>query len=255
MNPAEADLFIVPYDFLLHEFYSPSYSVSNDNGTMYESCPPRRGKREGCPKSSVELYSFLQNSQYFQRHGGVDHVLIYSLTVPFYDCTRLKKKICKRCVGTGYFAFPPVDRKQRYQERDMSGFVSLPFPSYYHWHDHVKFIPWSVDRIQERSVLATYAGNTKVMVPDHTKLRRLLVSQCESQKNPDICTVVDMKAKKKSSVSDKTIASTRSQVMDVEPEDSTFIMRSYAKSVFCFVPPGDNSYWILYIILPLILGC
>ena len=163
LNPAEADLFIVPYDFTIKESYQQKSKGNEVDGTLRHSCP-RRGKRQSCPASSVQLRAMLESSEYFQRHGGADHVLINSLTSPFYDCTKIKKQICRQCLGTGYFSYPPVLETEPhfYEERDMSSFVSVPFPSYYHWHEDVKVVPWQESRISQRTVFATYAGNTQV---------------------------------------------------------------------------------------------
>lgn len=163
LNPAEADLFIVPYDFTIKESYQQKTSGKVADGTLKSTCP-RRGKRQSCPATSVQLRALLQASEYFQRHQGADHVLINSLTSPFYDCTKIKKQICQRCLGTGYFSYPPVleTKPLFYEERDMSGYVSLPFPSYYHWHEGVQNVPWDESNIRGRIHFATYAGNTQV---------------------------------------------------------------------------------------------
>jgi len=239
LSPEEADLFIVPYDFTIHEQYTHTYSTEKNQNNSPRVCP-MHGRRARCPAKSVKLRAFLQESQYFERRRGVDHVLIFSLTSPFYDCAKIKKRICQQCMGTSYFSYPPVleTKPGKYEERDMSSFVSVPFPSYYHWHDDVKELPWAESRIALRTTFSTFAGNTKVMIPDHSKLRRMLVQQCN--RHPEHCLVVDMQTQKKSNISKVDITSTRAQIMDVEPADKTLIMKKYAQSVFCFVPPGDD---------------
>jgi hypothetical protein len=247
LDPNEADLFIVPYDFTIHEFYQHTYSSSGSSSgsgsgsvarTEGERVCARRGKHQACPKKSAQLRELLKNSPYMQKSGGVDHVLISSLTSPFYDCMKIKKQICGQCLGTSYFSYPPVlERKPLfYEERDMSSFVSLPFPSYYHWHDDVRELPWAESRIPQRKILSIFAGNIQVMIPDHTRLRRVLVKQCN--RHPEYCYVVDMHAQKKSNKTSSGINGARGEIMDVEPTDKTLIMKEYAKSVFCFVPPG-----------------
>ena len=239
MNPAEADLFIIPYDFATLERYEEE-KVTNEDSSSYYKCRQRK-KSYGCPQTSKELLEFLESSKYFWRYGGADHVMIFSLSTPFQDCVKIKKRICKLCISTGKFAYPPVLKPTKDFEQDMSSFVSLPYPSYYHWHDNVKFTPWSENRISERVVLASYAGNANVMIPDHTRLRLILMKQCRLANNPEVCTVVNMEAKKRSNSSHKSILAVRGQLMDVEPSDPTVIIRAYAKSVFCFVPPGEDD--------------
>ena len=78
MNPDEAELFIVPYDFILNEFYIQTTIGGNKKEEKTEYKCTRRGKRKGCPGSSAELKSFLESSKYFQRNNGLDHILIYS---------------------------------------------------------------------------------------------------------------------------------------------------------------------------------
>ena len=244
MDPAQADLFIVPYDFTIHEFYknagSSNGSGSGNNGT----CARRGATTVPCPKRSVDLKSFLERSEHFKRHEGADHVLINSLTSPYTDCMSIKKEICKQCLSTGYFSFPPVMKLpanlRPYEERDMSSFVSLPFPSYYHWHETVTVLPWAESRIPERTLFAAYAGSIEVMLPDHTMLRRVIVKQC--QRHSKHCVVVDMHTHKRSNTTAKPRQRTsraRAEMMDMEPADSTVIMRTNTRAVFCFVPPGE----------------
>ena len=115
LDPEEADLFIVPYDFTIHESYHQTYTSVNAKRIC-----PRRGRRATCAKKSTQVRELLEASPHFQRRGGVDHVLINSLTAPFYDCKKIKKQICQQCLGTSYFSYPPVleTEPRFYEERD-----------------------------------------------------------------------------------------------------------------------------------------
>jgi hypothetical protein len=157
---------------------------------------------------------------------------------------------CKQCLTTGYFVYPSVEMDSLV----MSSSVSLPFPSYYHWHENVREIPWAETRINERTTFATFAGSEVVMVADHTRLRRVLVRQCEQHN--DYCLKVDMSQSSKHSSSNtstsepnikaqsffqdvKRVGVARAEVAGMLPTDSSAIMTAYSHSVFCFVPPGD----------------
>ena len=72
----------------------------------------------------------LLNHSYFQRHDGADHVLLWSLGQyhpwPRAGCDLLMRDLCGRCTITCYW----MDATKA-----DSRFVSVPFPSAYHWWD------------------------------------------------------------------------------------------------------------------------
>jgi hypothetical protein len=59
-----------------------------------------------------------------------------------------------------------------------SRFISVPFPSGYHWWDGMKNVPWLLSPPSQRNLTAVYLGSTKTLNPTHTKIRRAMTAQC-----------------------------------------------------------------------------
>ena len=200
LDPEKADLFVIPYDLGLDGYVDP------------DRCTMRRGCTRGLPQ---KLQKILSDSKYWQKHHGADHVLLWSLgnyhPWPRNGCDIFMKDFCKRCTITCYWMDPSI-REHR--------FISVPFPSAYHWHDNIKNLPWEVSetRTQERVTMATYLGSTQTLNPFHTKIRRAMAKQCEESQNCKWLQIAH--SSKDSSIGD--------------------YLSVYKKSVFCLCPPGDD---------------
>ena len=89
--------------------------------------------RKSCTKSLVDdLKANLSASKYFTRHGGRDHVVLWSLGHyhPWpRHCDTFMKKFCGKCAFTCYWMDPTMPG---------NNFISIPFPSSYHWWDGIR---------------------------------------------------------------------------------------------------------------------
>jgi hypothetical protein len=114
LDPSLASLFIIPYDFAM-------------DGNFRKDCT----RVHRCsPGYAAEIWHEMISQPYFQRWNGSDHVLLWSLGQyhpwPRNDCNLLMSVWCKRCVVTCYWMDPTLVDNH---------FVSIPFPSSYHWHE------------------------------------------------------------------------------------------------------------------------
>lgn len=198
MDPDKATMFIIPYDLALDG------SVNPDRCTIRRSC-----SRGLVPK----LLQNITTSPYFLRHGGADHVMLWSLGQyhpwPHEACDTLMRVHCEKCTFTCYW----MDATKFNNK-----FVSVPFPAAYHYHDGIKNLPWSLDNTEKRNQTAMYLGGTQTLNPTHTKIRRAMTEQCKADKDCFWYQIAH------SSV-DNTIAD---------------YLGLYKKSVFCLCPPGDD---------------
>eukprot|EP00607_Mallomonas_marina_P003929 CAMPEP_0182436832 /NCGR_PEP_ID=MMETSP1167-20130531/83858_1 /TAXON_ID=2988 /ORGANISM="Mallomonas Sp, Strain CCMP3275" /LENGTH=478 /DNA_ID=CAMNT_0024629421 /DNA_START=97 /DNA_END=1533 /DNA_ORIENTATION=- len=196
LDPEKASLFLLPYDLGLDGFMNP------DTCATRRSCTPRLVK---------ELEKTLRESPFFQRHAGADHAVLWSLGHyhPWpRSCDTFMKHTCTRCTYTCYWMDPTIPN---------NNFVSVPFPSGYHWWDGVRHVPWEA-RPSERNRTAVYLGSIKTLNPAHTKIRRAMTQQCNASED---CTWWQIGH---SSV-DASIAD---------------YLSLYKQSVFCLCPPGDD---------------
>jgi xyloglucan galactosyltransferase MUR3 len=197
LNPEEASLFIIPYDLAL-------------DGNFRLNC---KIVHRCTPGYVQELVKALTDQPYFARHDGADHVVLWSLghyhPWPKADCDNFMGKFCARCAITCYWMDPiKID----------NNFVSVPFPSSYHWWEGIKELPWDAKFADRRNTTVVYLGGTQTLNPDHTKIRRAMAAQCRSHAH---CTWLQIGH-----------TSTDTSLAD--------LISSYRRSVFCLCPPGDD---------------
>eukprot|EP00602_Paraphysomonas_sp_CaronLab_P005410 CAMPEP_0185021362 /NCGR_PEP_ID=MMETSP1103-20130426/4054_1 /TAXON_ID=36769 /ORGANISM="Paraphysomonas bandaiensis, Strain Caron Lab Isolate" /LENGTH=455 /DNA_ID=CAMNT_0027552847 /DNA_START=102 /DNA_END=1466 /DNA_ORIENTATION=+ len=195
-DPEEASLFVIPYDLGLDGYIAPNCRLRKRCSTNYVE----------------ELKSYLLGQKYFPRTNGTDHVVLWSLGMyhpwPRNGGNDILAKFCKHCATTCYWMDPVTPMN----------FMSVPFPSSYHWWDGIKTIPWDDSTASERTIPALYIGATQTLNPDHTKIRRAMAAQCQAHAN---CTWLQISHSS----------------MDNSLKD---FISSYRRSVFCLCPPGDD---------------
>jgi hypothetical protein len=238
LNPDEASLFIVPYD------YSMDRRIMKD-------CTLR--KKHSCPTSLKYISEKIFHSKYFKKHNGIDHVIITSLAGPFTDNCHQLSSMCSKCAFTSYWIMPT-----EYE----SNFISLPFPSYYHYSPELEYIPWDLIHSDKRIYKISYVGSMVVMTSDHTKIRRKLITQCLQYENikvksniiQKLCYYMSMTRDNNinknipivintsSTTSNTTTVITNNVIFENNYNNSIIrdIMDIYSKSIFCLSPPGDD---------------
>jgi hypothetical protein len=197
-DPEKASLFIIPYDLGLDGYLDAT------------TCRNRMQCSHGL---MGKLTAILSQSKYFQRHQGADHALLWSLGQyhpwPRAGCDIFMKTFCGKCTITCYWmdATKPDSR-----------FVSVPFPSGYHWWDGIKNLPWDRALAPQRNLTAVYIGSTQTLNPTHTKIRRAMTAQCNTSSECHWFKIGH--SSKDTSIAD--------------------FLSLYKKAKFCLCPPGDD---------------
>lgn len=199
-DPEKASLFIIPYDLSLDGYTDPVTCLNRNPVSCTTAYAP-------------VLQANLKKSKYYRKHMGADHVLMWSLHehhyLPRKGCDRFIKEFCSLCTITTYWMnYTKVDNR----------YVSIPFPSGYHWHDQIENIPWDVKNAPNRTMKAVYIGSTRTITPFHTKIRQAMTSQCRIR---DSCHWLKI-----------FHSSTDNRIGD--------LLSVYKKAVFCLCPPGDD---------------
>lgn len=198
LDPEKASLFIIPYDLGLDGYLNA------------QRCTNSRRCTEGFPQ---QLSKFLENNTYWQRHEGADHAVLWSLGQyhpwPHNGCDIFMRDFCKKCTFTCYW----MD-----STKPESRFISVPFPSAYHWSDSIVNVPWSLLNIPNRTMVAVYLGSTQTLNPAHTKIRRAMTAQCNAS---TACHWMQI-----------AHTSTDQNIGD--------FLSVYKRAVFCLCPPGDD---------------
>ena len=199
LDPEKASIFIIPYDLAL------------DGYTDRVTCLNRNPLR--CTPGNVwDLQQMLKFNKYFHRHKGADHVVLWSLhqyhAYPR-TCDGFMMRFCEHCTITCYW--------MDYTIKD-NRFVSIPFPSAYHFWDGIKNLPWDTKLAPQRSHLAVYVGSTLTITPYHTKIRKTMTGQCDKKRNCHWLKIFHSST------------------------DTRFVefITIYKKAVFCLCPPGDD---------------
>ena len=196
-DPSKASLFIIPYDLGLDGYLNA------------KTCQNSRSCTSGMVQKLHD--KVLKNNVWFDRYGGADHAVLWSLGQyhpwPRNGCDVFMKDYCAKCTFTCYW----MDSTKK-----ESKFISVPFPSGYHWWDGIKNLPW--ESTLERNMTAVYLGSTQTLNPAHTKIRRAMTSQCNASV---ACHWLQISHNSK----DASIAD---------------YLSVYKKSIFCLCPPGDD---------------
>jgi len=212
MDPEEASLFIIPYDNWL--YYVMSTSKCN------------QGKYNNEDYFNV-VAATVSESVYYQRHDGRDHLYIHSAVSDIRARVSPSKKLhvdfCQHCFKTCYW----------HQAKSHQTWISMPFPSMFHYHDAIQYIPWDFSRRTGREVLVTYMGS--VRRGGGKEVRTKIAALCAASAQ---CKSVIYAMKEANELTNSValvpgsgIRHRRSAVPQV---------LAYYHSVFCLTPPGDD---------------
>jgi hypothetical protein len=236
-NPEEASLFIIPYD------------LGMDGNFRQQDCL----KVHRCSPGYVQNLwkNITERSPYFNKFQGIDHVLLWSLghyhPWPRNDCNVLMGNLCKLCGITCYWMDPVLPDNH---------FVSIPFPSSYHWSEQMTDVPWkqisthstsTEKEFIKRIYFISYLGGTQTLNPEHTKIRKEMTRQCLESPNQ---TLPFLSFGGGTTSGDGTTSggtTSGSQLcnwiqLSHSSTDKNLIksLQIYRKSIFCLCPPGDD---------------
>lgn len=204
LDPEEASMFIIPFDIALDSYLDKTY------------CIYKLGPRCGGHQQQVLKYH-IKHSIYFKRNNGADHVVLWSLhqhhRIPDIICGDFITNICKLCTFTCYWMNYTMSNNK---------YISLPYPSSYHWFDNIQTLPWlSKSTTEQRHHKVIYLGSIKTnqRYGLNTKIRRAIAHECQAH-------------------TDCTHIQTQHQSVDSRVKNS---LHEYMKSIFCLNPPGDDS--------------
>lgn len=201
-DPSKASLFIIPYD------------LSLDGYLNAESCGNRVARKRCSPGFVGDVRTAIEKLPYFRRHEGRDHVLLWSLheyhDIPWGGCDQLIKSFCVNCVLTCYW--------MNYSTPDHR-YISIPFPSAYHYWDGIRRLPWQQSIPNQRNMTILYVGSVQTITPLNTKIRRAVSQQCEKNKECHWKRIFHR---------------------TTDDRVKNFIVY-YRQAIFCLNPPGDDS--------------
>lgn len=232
-NPEEAELFIIPYDLGMDG------NFRRKDCLKIHRCSP--GYVQNLWRNITEL------SPYFNRHQGIDHVLLWSLGQyhpwPRNDCNVLMGNLCKLCGITSYWMDPVLPDNH---------FVSIPFPSSYHWSDQMTDCPWkripadstargasSGTLSKKRIHFISYLGGTQTLNPEHTKIRREMARQCLDSPNQTFPLLSSTDSSSDGKQPKKLCNWIQLSHSSTDKMLATSV-QVYRQSIFCLCPPGDD---------------
>lgn len=207
LDPSKASMFFIPYDLGLDS------SCRLSDGALI---------RTYCPKMT-KVIDLLEKSSYFKRNNGSDHFIIHSINQPMtyfatISCMKLYN-ICINCLKLSIDVykkdmFRVISDHYFLQNR----WVSIPFPSSYHWHPFLKYNPWDSQFEHTRKYLISFMGTYKVTARFQRLLRKSLIDECG--KRP-LCLYSNTKHH------------------DSLHEIDQMLLIPYRSSLFCLMPGGD----------------
>lgn len=193
-DPNEAALFFIPYDFGM------DCSTRKNDGAL---------ARTNCPmlQSVINLLSNNSNSTssnfYFNRYDGNDHFLIVSINQMMLYYTHERTfdlyKLCYNCTKLSIDAYP----SNMYRVINNNNFftnkwISIPFPSDYHYSSLVTNPQWLYDDspdsinlyFSKRKYSVSFMGSTEVTSKLNKELRNVIIDQCKIHQNDCILSIL-----------------------------------------------------------------
>lgn len=171
LDPSKATSFIIPYDFASDSAYYKNCARSHGVCYDFRKCP-----------LAPTVETLLNDSTWFHRNKGKDHVLIVGMNYAM-DHYILKPKckslIAGKCTNCTKFAIDDYS----YMYSGNHGIISrgdywhaIPFPADFHWSKDVnKPFPWEETR---RPFLASYTGSEKSFYGPSRRLRQSIGHYC-----------------------------------------------------------------------------
>ena len=215
-DPSKATSFIVPFDLGVHSY------IDHLTGEPRLAAP--HGRQAG---RLLREYCNGNQRDIFWKNQGHDHFVLFSITA--YQMVGMMVKefymfICQNCTVITIETSPT---KTAIPGRTRKGWFAAPYPSSFHWHESIKYLPWEVpksnsnDKLKypERNILALFIGSVKPSQPASRALRQTLHAQCIRD---DSCQWHE------------TAHACNGVV------NATNTMLLFRKSVFCPAPAGDS---------------
>jgi len=180
MDPSKATSFIIPYDF------------ANDVAFMRYCGKNICFDFRKCPLAP-QITSLLENSIWFKRNGGRDHLLMIGMNYAM-DHYILKPKckaflsgICRNCskIAIDDYSYLYGNPDDGIKSRG-DYWHAVPFPSDFHWTVHSKKpFPWENEN---RPLVSSYLGSTQSYYGAARRLRHTIVHFCSL--HPTTCRYV-----------------------------------------------------------------
>jgi xyloglucan galactosyltransferase MUR3 len=225
-DPSKASAFIVPYDIGVN-----SYIDCND-GRPRLAAPHGRMAfsllADTCKGSDRQLY---------WDKNGHDHFLINSITYGQMVGIAAKEMFMKVCQNCSVISIETSPTGLGLAGRTRKRWFAAPYPSSFHWHEDLKYLPWAVPgpdedrsapdfrlRFPERNIFVLFIGSVKASQAGSRALRQALYAQCKS--NTD--------SNSKPCVWHETTHSCNGIV------NATNAMLLFRRAVFCPAPAGDS---------------
>jgi hypothetical protein len=162
MDPSKASAFIIPYDGGTHSF------IDHKTGKI----------RLASPHGWQAIHRLKQASLTPNwKNGGHDHFSIFSVTG--YQMVGIGTKvfymqICQNCTVLSIETTP---LKIAIAGRTHKYWYSIPYPSSYHWWEHMIDKPWAMNSTP-RPTLTIFIGSVKTLNSASNSLRRKLFDEC-----------------------------------------------------------------------------
>lgn len=178
LDPEKATSFFIPYDFATDSAYYKNCARSAGVCYDFRKCP-----------LAPEVEKLLQNSTYYHRNQGKDHVLIVGMNYAMDHyilkpkCKSLISGTCSNCTKFAIddYSYMYSDNKGILARGD--SWHAIPFPADYHWSRAFRGnFPWMTTY---RPLVASYIGSEKSFYGPSRRLRGSIAHYCGL--HPDTC--------------------------------------------------------------------
>ena len=227
----EADYFFIPYDIGMDS------STRESDGALFQT---------NCPRLN-NVTQLLKESVHFKKSNGNNHFLLHSINqmMIYYtnsNCQRLFE-LCFNCTKLSIDTYPPGIYPFLDDHTSMTHkWLSIPFPSNYHYNGKCINPPWLVNTTisqsdwfstysQQRPYSVCFMGSTKVTAKKQRQLRRKIIAHCNGLSktlSALSCLVIQLASHDSST-----------DILTISLPNSKKTINPYSMCRFCLMPGGD----------------
>ena len=172
LDPSKASTFIIPYDFATDSAYYKNCWKTSGVCYDFRKCP-----------LAPKVEELLNDSPWFTRHQGKDHLLIVGMNYAMDHyilkpkCKSLLAVTCRNCTKFAIDDYSFMYSGDAGINARGDFWHAAPFPGDFHWSREVKRpFPWENE---DRPVLCSYVGSQRSYYGPARRLRGSIVHYCE----------------------------------------------------------------------------
>ena len=132
-DPSKATAFVIPYDIGINSY------IDNLTGEPRLAAPHGR-----LAYQLLKEHCSMEQREIFWKNSGHDHFILNALTFGQMIGIAAKEFYMQICQNCTVICVETSPTKTAATGRTRKGWFASPYPSSFHWHEGIKYLPWKV---------------------------------------------------------------------------------------------------------------